>query len=180
MMLLTMWLSVVGASFLWTMFDVWTHPDHTMLIMNLVWPLVALYFHPFGVSLYVVLSGRFSKAHRVLATPSLPAGATNLRQTATVAPHGRLQGHHLSGMDDPLWIRSARSSTHCMAGCALGDLTAMLVVEGMGWTVVGNTAITETVMGAIFAFLFYFSGFPHYGREGYRGYRCLHHCVGGG
>ena len=69
----------------------------------------------------------------------------------------------MAGMQDPLWIQSLRSSTHCMAGCALGDLAAMGVVEGLGLRLTTGIVASEIATGAVLAFLFglfVFQAFP--------------------
>ena len=66
-------------------------------------------------------------------------------------------------MQDPLWVRSLRSSTHCMAGCALGDLVAMGLVGGIGLRALPGVVASEVTTGAVLAFLFglfVFQAFP--------------------
>lgn len=151
--MLAIWFAVVGASVIWTVADVWAAPNRAMPIMNWVWPLVALYFGPLGAVLYVRLSGR---AHGAAARPLLPTSAGDRhKHTSRTGP--------MPGMGDPLWMRAARSATHCMAGCALGDLVAMVLVEAGGWLPLGSILASETVVGAILAFLFgllVFQSFP--------------------
>lgn len=202
-MVLGMWFALVGTSLIWTLLDVIRHPSADMPIMNWVWPLVALYFGPFGALLYVWLSARGRGANRlhvhpalampprpgglnrgaphphtpqVVQTvpgtehaadlaPSLPGGTRGAHPvvrppvrshpapvpSAIAAMHG---SHGMAGKRDPLWMRSARSATHCMAGCALGDLMAMAMVEGTGWFPFGTPRLSEVVLGAVLAVIF--------------------------
>lgn len=187
------WFGWVGLSVLWTAQDVWRHPNTDMPIMNWVWPLVALYFGPAGALLYLWLSNRGHGAHRVHSHPALPASpgvrtesgghhhpvhaVMSQEASAELSPHHSAGAHwathagehHSSpsqgipGMADPLWVRSARSATHCMAGCALGDITAMTLVEGAGWLPFGGVVLSEVLLGAVLAFIFgllVFQAFP--------------------
>lgn len=162
MTLLTIWFALVLASFLGTLADVLAHPNRRMPVMNSVWPLVALYFGPVGVGLYALLSGRASGAKRVHATPALPqmhaaheaAAELSPSLTAPGIPSTHARHDTMSGMDEPLWMRSARSATHCMAGCALGDLLAMVAVQGLGWSPFGRGLTGEVLLGSVLAFLF--------------------------
>ncbi len=74
---------------------------------------------------------------------------------------GGMAGHAMG----PLWPRALRSSTHCMAGCALGDLMALVLVVGTG--LFGGTMAAEVVTGAVLAFalgLFVFQALTDHGR----------------
>lgn len=147
-----LWLALVALSLLWTLADVVRHPSRTMPIMNLVWPLMALYFGPVGVALYLTLSGRSSTGHAV-ARPVLAPGAPT--------SHAGMAMSHMGHAAGPLWQRALRSSTHCMAGCALGDLVAMLLVEGLG--LFGGMLLGEVLLGSVLAFalgLFVFQALP--------------------
>jgi hypothetical protein len=151
---LAVWLGLVAVSFTVTAVDVLRHPNRDMPIMNAVWPLMALYFGPLGVLSYVLLSRRVRYTY-VRARPVLPSRVTPVPGHA----HGGI--HALGRMRDPLWVRSMRSTTHCMAGCALGDLTAM-VLAAFGW--LGAVGMgKELFLGAVFAFafgLFVFQALP--------------------
>lgn len=161
---LRIWMALVAASAVGVTLDVLTHPNRAMPVMNWVWPLAALYFGPFGALIYVLLSGRRTAPGRVHVAPALPpAPAMEHEEAAELAPPMRAAeapathppaGAAMSGMDDPLWMRSLRSSTPCMAGCALGDLVAMVAIQGLGWRPFGGGATGEVVLGAMLAFLF--------------------------
>lgn len=159
----TVWFGLVALSLLVALGDVLARPNRSMPIMNAVWPLAALYFGPLGLGLYFAL-GR-SPSH-VVVSPHFPQKdrklPTHPARAASTSP-GSHPAHPMAGMDDPLWVRSARSATHCMAGCALGDLTAMLLVEGLAWRPLGTVVASEVVVGAVLAALFgllVFQAFP--------------------
>ena len=179
---LAAWLAAVGLSLAWTALDVVRHANRAMPVMNFVWPLMPLYFGPLGLLLYVGLSGRAAAGHPV-SKPVMPAPAAGavgrsgaMYEMATMADtmgvparagmmHGTAERHDMAGMRhgamDPLWQRALRSSTHCAAGCALGDLVAMGLVEGAG--LFGGTMLAEVASGTVLAFLlglFVFQAFP--------------------
>ena len=74
-----------------------------MAIMNLVWPISALYFGPVGLWAYLV------------------AGRPSARSTAqgSKSPHDPPPGR-----EKPFWLSVAIGTSHCGAGCTLGDLIA--------------------------------------------------------
>lgn len=125
-----------------------------MPIMNIVWPLLALYFGPLGVVVYLWLSGRWT-AGRPQARPVMPQTPASAQAMDAMKPmhDGPMDGMSMPGHAmGPLWQRSLRSATHCMAGCALGDLVAMLMVAGAGWF--GGAMWAETAIGSFLAFVF--------------------------
>jgi len=87
----------------WIAADVARHPQK-MGIMNLVWPLTALFGSVLWLWFYL--------------------------------SWGRLKGAGVSGgeEDPPFWIAVAKGSSHCGAGCTLGDIIAE-------WTAFGFPAI---------------------------------------
>lgn len=152
---LAIWLGLVALSFVVTAVDVLGHPNRDMPVMNAVWPLMALYFGPLGALSYVLLSRRVRYTY-IRVRPVLPS------RVVPVPSHAHADIHASSGMRDPLWVRSMRSTTHCMAGCALGDLTAMVLVA-FGWLGAGVGMGKELVVGAVLAFafgLFVFQALP--------------------
>lgn len=171
---MAVWLWADLLSVVATLQGVLRRPNRHMPVMNWVWPLVSLYFGPIGLLLFWVL-GR-GGAHRPMAAPVLRTAAQGLAHGAGLGGHA---GHALPGgaepappsaphaahgtAQDPLWMRSTRSATHCLAGCALGDLTAMVAVGTLGLTVAGSMLAAEVGLGAVLAFgfgLFIFQAFP--------------------
>ncbi|WP_291344683.1 DUF4396 domain-containing protein [Acidiphilium sp. 20-67-58] len=103
-----------------------------MAVMNPVWPITALYFGPIGLWAYYAL-GRAARP-----------------QSAKMSGHG---GHHHHGeSDQPFWVSTFVGSTHCGAGCTLGDIIAEFLVFFTGATFVGSTFGTELVLDYLFAF----------------------------
>jgi hypothetical protein len=91
-----------------------------MPVMEAVWPITALYFGPLAVWGYL----RFGR----------PSRGRWLRQ------HG---GHHPP--DKPRWAGVTVDTSHCGAGCTLGDLVAEFVVFGLGATIAGSGLLAEYV-----------------------------------
>lgn len=177
MAVLDIWLLAIACSVVWTAIDVMRHRNRAMPIMNVVWPLMALYFGPLGTLLYVTLSGRTVEGHvspQPLLPPTPPSHGHGTQAHAATASfdvstmgdmNGQNDARHMGSMAGhamgPLWRRALRSSTHCMAGCALGDLVAMFLVGGIG--LFGGTMAAEAVTGAVLAFalgLFVFQALP--------------------
>lgn len=167
------WLLTVAVSMVWTGVAVARHANRAMPIMNFVWPLMTLYFGPLGLWMYLALSGQALGGHP-LSQPVMPAtpgltmqhrGRNSAMHETTHTEHAMatrgMAGMHGRSATSPRWQRALRSSTHCAAGCALGDLIAMVLVEGAG--VFGGTMLGEVALGSVLAFvlgLFVFQTIP--------------------
>jgi hypothetical protein len=101
------WLTVVsivslagaGACALVIAADILTGRRQRMWIMNVVWPVTALYAGPLGLLAYFRVGRRAAR-----------------RSESESRPH--------CGDEKPFWQAVAVGATHCGAGCTLGDLTA--------------------------------------------------------
>jgi hypothetical protein len=89
----------------------WQH----MAIMNIAFPLTALYMGPIALSAYFARGGRMS------------------RKRMHTHPTGMKEGARDS------WWQVSLSDTHCGAGCTLGDIGGEWIVWATGW-VIGSTA----------------------------------------
>jgi hypothetical protein len=76
------------------------HAQH-MWIMDVVWPITALYFGPVALWAYFKW-GRLSGHHRMM--------------------EAKKQGEEPPGKRKPFWQMCAVATTHCGSGCAVGDL----------------------------------------------------------
>jgi hypothetical protein len=101
-----------------------------MWIMNVVWPLTALYFGPVAVWGYWRIGSRMSKR----AMPSEKHQGTERRQ--------------------PTWEATALSDTHCGAGCALGDIVGETIVFTKGLTLWGETLYADYAVTLLLAWAF--------------------------
>jgi hypothetical protein len=110
---LPIWLSAIAAASLlaavccgaWTVIDLMRRPQK-MAVMNAVWPITAL----FGSGLWIWLYRRHGRADE----------KTHSRGRAPA-----------SASDHPRWASIAIGTTHCGAGCALGDLIAEFSVAAV-------------------------------------------------
>jgi hypothetical protein len=95
-----------------------------MRIMNVVWPVTGLYFPLLGWWLY-----------RGLGAPmAIDAGPMD--------------------MDEPFWKSTFTSSTHCAAGCVLGDIIGAPVVFLLGLTLFGLRLFAEYAVEFTLAYCF--------------------------
>jgi len=105
-----------------------------MWIMNLVWPITALYAGPIGLWAYFRL-GRPS---------SRPVMEEARKRGATPAAQSR-----------PMWQSVGLAATHCGSGCTLGDLVGEgLILSFVSVTLFGQPIFAAWVIDFILAFLF--------------------------
>jgi hypothetical protein len=124
-----LWLSVLGwaatgtaaTSAGWIGFDVLVRRRHQhMRIMEVVWPVTALYFGPLGIWGY----RRFDLPASIGWSDEHPSGAPRAQ---------------------PTWAGVATDVSHCGAGCTLGDLIAEWCVFGIGATIAGLALLPEYI-----------------------------------
>jgi hypothetical protein len=82
-----------------------------MWIMDVVWPIGALYMGPFALHLYL---------------KSLPV---SLRVAMSPEMKSTMERHK---GDAPTWIQNSIAVFHCGAGCSIGDTIAELLVPQLG------------------------------------------------
>jgi hypothetical protein len=100
-----------------------------MWIMNIVWPVTALYSGPLGVwGLW-----------RMGAPP-----ASRVRRER---PEARDKER-----PKPFWQQAAVAVTHCGAGCTLGDIIGEWLVFAFGWTLFGEKLYAEMLVDFPLAF----------------------------
>ena len=112
-------LAIAFASAAWIGYDIYGrgYRQH-MKIMEVVWPITALYFGPLAVW-----------AYRAWGRP-----ATHRWQATRGDPPGK-----------PGYATTAVGVSHCGAGCTLGDITAEFAVFGLGASVAGFTLGAEYI-----------------------------------
>ncbi|HEU4671056.1 MAG TPA: DUF4396 domain-containing protein [Dyella sp.] len=99
-----------------------------MAIMNLVWPITALYAGPLGLWAYARI-GRASKAG------------------------GDDGGGHGHDGDRPFGQSVMLAATHCGSGCTLGDLSAESLLLAVPFTLFGSELLTGWTLDFVFAFV---------------------------
>jgi hypothetical protein len=95
------------------------HPQ-TMGVMNVVWPVTALYLSVLAVWWYFKVGRGMAKD-----APAMKMGGDE---------HG-----------PPTWAQSALATSHCGAGCALADLVTEFVLFRLGVTVAGSMLLASFV-----------------------------------
>jgi hypothetical protein len=108
------------------------HKQH-MWIMNVVWPISALYAGPLALWGYYKM-GRLS--------------------THEAVHHAKEQGKPMPGKQKPFWQMAALGATHCGSGCALGDLTAEWIIFAAPFTLFGKVIFGAWLLDYIFAYAF--------------------------
>lgn len=103
--------------------DEFRHPQK-MWIMNLVWPITALYLGIFAAYLY------FREGRKMTGEALAQMDSGSMRQASTrEKPHS----------PKPLrWQQVALADTHCGAGCALADIVTEFAIFATGATLLGS------------------------------------------
>lgn len=122
------WLSLIAAfgSALLIVADLRHRPQH-MAVMNPVWPITALYFGPLGLWAYHAV-GRSDRAK------------------------GRHRAHDRDGGQKSFAIGTFLGTTHCGAGCTLGDIIAEFIVLFSGIAIAGSVFGAELLLDFALAF----------------------------
>jgi hypothetical protein len=107
-----------------------------MWIMNLVWPLTALYFSVFALWGYFKVGRKMSK--------TVVSGLSEEQHMLRME-----QAHR-----DPSFIQTAIADTHCAAGCVVGDIIAEYSLFGLGWILFGRALYAEYAGDLLLAWVF--------------------------
>lgn len=120
--------------------DEFRHPQH-MWIMNIVWPLTALFGTVFWLWGYLRF-GRLATKERVMAAKAAGKGPPNKSK--------------------PFAVMVGEGASHCGSGCTLGDICAEWLAFGIpaiavwfGWhSIFGEKIFSVWIIDYIFAFVF--------------------------
>jgi len=107
------------------------HRQH-MWIMNVVWPVTALYGSVFALYAYFTV-GRLS-THEAMESA----------KKRNVTPPSQKK---------PFWQMAALGTTHCGSGCTLGDIVAEWLIVAFPFTVFGKKIFGAWALDFLFAFL---------------------------
>jgi hypothetical protein len=99
-----------------------------MFIMNLVWPITALYWTLAALWAYFTIGRKMTKQHHQHATEEKS--------------------------EEPSPSQVALAASHCGAGCALGDIIAEFLVAGFALSFAGGEFPTRLLVTFVFAWLF--------------------------
>jgi hypothetical protein len=108
-------------------FDVTVHPQH-MKIMNVVWPITGLYLPVLGWLLYADMARR--------------------------TPMSMSMDMHAAHGGRPFWKSVFVSTTHCAAGCVIGDIIGAPIVFWAGWMLFGERLYAEYLVLFALAYIF--------------------------
>jgi Domain of unknown function (DUF4396) len=108
-------------------FDVTSHPQH-MKIMNVVWPITGLYLPVLGWLLYADMGRR--------------------------TPMSMSMDMHAAHGGRPFWKSVFVSTTHCAAGCVIGDIIGEPIAFWAGWTLFGERLYAEYLVLFVLAYIF--------------------------
>jgi hypothetical protein len=117
------------------------HPQK-MWIMNVVWPVTALYFSIFA------LWGNF-RMGRGMAKSAMAGMFMDVQTRGT----GQKEQEEWARRD-PTWRQTAISDTHRGAGCVIGDVIAEFGLFALGWTLFGSSLYAEYAGDLLLAWLF--------------------------
>lgn len=98
-----------------------------MPIMNIAWPITALYSGPLALIMYF----RYGRAVKTR--------------------------HKVHKVNVPLWVQIYISSTHCGAGCGLADIISEVIIYWASITILGHTIWASYFIDYGFALLFGFA-----------------------
>lgn len=104
-----------------------------MWIMNVVWPITALYFSIFGLWGYMRAGRRMTKVAM--------AGTSEHTMMAERSQRA------------PTFTQVAISDSHCGAGCVLGDIIAEFSLFALAWTLAGRTLYAEYAADLVLAWV---------------------------
>jgi hypothetical protein len=100
-----------------------------MAVMNLVWPITALYSGPLGLAAYFFVG----------------------RAMPMMAHDGPM--HHQMPAK-PFWQRVLISTTHCGAGCTVGDVISEMLLFGGSFRLEDSALLTRYVSDYVLAYVF--------------------------
>jgi hypothetical protein len=104
-----------------------------MWIMDVVWPVTALYAGPLALYAYYTV-GRLSTRERV--------------------PQAQVRGEENPGKRKPFWQMVGVGATHCGAGCTLGDICAEWIMFAAPLALFGHKLFGSWVIDYLFAYAF--------------------------
>lgn len=147
------WLRVLAWLYLGTSFicaflivlDEFRRPQK-MWIMNLVWPITALYFGPVALWGYYKSGPKMTRQHYEQMQREIHSESR--RQKGDGRRNQEIQ------QDDPSREQVAVADTHCGAGCTLGDISAEWWVFAMGLTFFGGEFATRILLDFLLAWSF--------------------------
>jgi Domain of unknown function (DUF4396) len=115
------------------------HPQR-MWIMNVVWPVTALYFSVFGLWGYFRIGRRMAQ--------------DAMQRMSMDQMQPQMERHEERAEHDPTWRQTAISDSHCGAGCVIGDVISEFSLFALGWALLGSSLYAEYAGDLLLAWLF--------------------------
>jgi Domain of unknown function (DUF4396) len=147
------WLVLAGICLLVIVADFLSGHRQHMAIMNLVWPITALYGGPIALVAYFRIGRRAS--HTQMSNGNKPGGAA-VHENMTAMGHdgGARKAEEMPKMRRPRWQAVAVATTHCGSGCVVGDIVAEFFLLAVPLTLWGKPIFAAWVIDYLFAFAF--------------------------
>lgn len=149
----------------WLLMEQIRHPQR-MWIMDLVWPITALYMGPLAIWAYYKMGIQNAKDHS-----SEEEKQQRQERAKTIDdPIRKKEGK----AGKPFWQIAFVAVTHCGSGCTLGDIWSEFMLFFTGFAFAGTLFKSELVMDYILAYLLgivfqYFTIAPMRGISGVKG-----------
>ena len=141
------WLSVIAWTYLvvcfacafWIAYDIAVNKRRQpMGVMNVVYPITALYLGPFALAFY----RRWGRVGPLATVVPMSMNRASASGTARASAGGRSR---------PWWVMMATEVSHCGSGCVLGDVISEFVIFGLGLAIAGVVLSAEYVGDYILA-----------------------------
>jgi hypothetical protein len=130
---------VCFACAIWIAYDIaFNKRRQPMGVMNVVYPITALYLGPFALAFY-------RRWGRVGPLPTVAPMSMNRASASGTAPAPA------GGRSRPWWVMMATEVSHCGSGCVLGDVISEFVIFGLGLAIAGVVLSAEYVGDYILA-----------------------------
>lgn len=121
----------------------------SMGVMNVVFPITALYFGPLAVAFYL----RWGRAAADMTTAPMAMSHASVPQTEVTPAAGGLRMPD-SAREKPWWAMMATEVSHCGSGCVLGDVISEFVIFALALTIAGSTLGAEYLGDYVLALAF--------------------------
>ncbi|HEY2826558.1 MAG TPA: DUF4396 domain-containing protein [Pirellulales bacterium] len=124
-----------------------------MAIMNLVWPITALYGGPIALAAYFRIGRQASHMPR---NGGYAQGWTESQRNMSGIGHDgdAMKAASMPAMRRPRWQSVAVATTHCGSGCTVGDIVAETFLYFVPLTLLGKPIFAAWVIDYILAFAF--------------------------
>lgn len=149
------WLHIIawlylGLSFacsLAILFDEFRRPQK-MMVMNIVWPITALYGGPVALWGYFNSAAKMTKLHAKQMKAEVKAELQRDKSGASEAETRQSTQH------EPTREQVAVATTHCGAGCTLGDIVGEWWIFGAALVLAGGELGTRLLLDFLLAWVF--------------------------